>query len=293
MAGSLWFGNSERVELVKCALQGWDVANDGYAEILNYINGGSGVVRSFASARTYDLSWAGTPEELNPIKAFQQGVWGPGPFRIADPITFRTNVLPPNWAAPRLIEVGDWKNIYTTDPIFSATAANSYGQPARTATWSVTSVVDAVPGQVLTVLIPPSHTLHVGASGSKTGDAVLRVRPINSDGSYSATTDLTLLNATASTRMNASFSGATYRAVEIYITRTAATTSTISITSMQAQLWKTAASPTLTGSFIPGDGVMGLEFASGMQETYVHDQTGNIPARKSASVALVEVEPWL
>lgn len=293
MAGSLWFGNSERMELVKCALQGWDVPNNGYSETLNYVNGGSGVVRSFASARTYDLSWSGTPEELNPIKAFQQGVWGPGPFRVADPITFRTNVLPPNWAAPRLIEVGDWKNIYSVEPTFSDTAANSYGQPARTATWDVTTGSGVQPPQVLTVPIPPSHTLYIGASGSTTGTAVLRVRPVISSASFGPVTDLTLLSATGSTRMNASFSGSSYRAVEIYISRSSSAASTISLTSMQAQLWKTGVSPTLTGNFIPGDGVMGLEFASGMQETYVHDQTGNIPARKTSSVALVEVEPWL
>lgn len=293
MAGTLWFGNDQRMELVKCALRGWNVGNAGYSETLRYVNGGAGIVRSFASARSYDLSWSGTPEELNPIKAFQQGVWGPGPFRIADPLTFHTNVIPPNWASPALIETGDWKNVYDTDPTFSDTSANSYNQPLRTGTWSISAAANSVPSKVLTLPIPPSQTLHIGFSGAVTGTGVLRVRPINSNGSYATVANLTALSATGATRMNASYSGSTYRAVQVYLTRTSTATSTVQITSLMAQLWPTGTTPVLTGPFIPGDGVMGLEFGSGMTETYYHDAMGNIPARKGSSVALIEVEPWL
>lgn len=293
MASLMWFGNDQRMEWVKCALREWDVSNEGYAEVLRYVNGGAGVVRSFASARTYDLSWSGTPEELNPIKAFQQGVWGPGPFRIADPMTFQTNVIPPNWASPAVIETGDWKNIYDTEPTFSATAANSFNQPLRTGLWSIAAAANSVPSKVLTIPIPPSQTLHVGFSGAVTGTGVLRVRPVNSNGSYASVSNLTALSATGSTRMNSSFSGSTYRAVQIYITRTSSATSTLSLTSLMAQLWPTGVTPTLTGPHIPGDGVTGLEFSSGMHETYYQAGSRNLPARKGSSVALVEVEPWL
>lgn len=290
MDSGIWFGNLEHVEYIKCALQEWGVDNKGYAEVLNYVNGGAGVVRSFASARSYDLSWRGTPDELNPIKAWQQGFWGPGPYFFADPLAFETNMFPPNWATPRLIETGDWKSLYTTEPTFS-TAANGYNQPLRYATWAVNETSYAIPDKVLTILIPPTHTLHLGYSGAVTGTGRVGVRPINVSGSFASPTSLTPLTASGATRMNASFSGSTYRAVQIYLTSSGS--ATVSIVSMMAQLWPTGVSPTLTGNHISGEGVMGLEFTSGITETYYHTKSNGLPARKGASVKLQEVEPWL
>lgn len=290
MAG-LWFGNRERTEYLKCALQEIGVDNTGYSEGLNYVNGGAGVVRSYASSRSYDLSWRGTPDELNPIKAWQQGVWGVGPYFLADPMTFSTNMFPPNWATPRLIEVGDWKNIYTSEPSFSDTASNSFDQPIRSATWDVNETSYAEPSIKCTLLIPPDQTLHLGFSGSVTGTGRVGVQPINLDGTLGSPTSLTALSPTGSTRLNATFSGASYRAVRVFLTSSGA--STVTITSMLARLYPAGVVPDLTGKHTPGDGIMGLEFTSGVSETYYHTESNGLPARKGASVKLQEVEPWL
>jgi hypothetical protein len=287
--GLMYMGTLEKMQMVRCALSEWDVGNTGYAEVLNYVNGGADVVSSFASSRTFDLSWSGTPNEINPIKHYQQGYYGNGLIYLSDPMTWHYNVIPPNWASPRLIEVGDWKNIYDTTPTFANTASNVYNQPKRTATWNITTAAGGVPTKVLTIPIPPSQTLYVGFSGAVTGTGVVRTRPVNSDGSYGATIDLTPLSATGATRTSWSFTG--YSAVQIYLTRTSSATSTVSVTSMLGQIWSGGVTPT-PGPHIPGEGFTGLKFASAVHETY-YQAAGVGRERKGASVALVEAESWL
>jgi hypothetical protein len=60
----------------------------------------------------------------------------------------------------------------------------------------------------------------LGVSGLATGSGVVRVRPVNTDGSYAAPQDLTLLSKSGSTRMNTTFDGSQFQAIEVYITRT-------------------------------------------------------------------------
>jgi hypothetical protein len=289
--GQMYFGNLERMQMVTAALSELPVSSKGYSEVLNYANGGADVVSSFGSSRTFDMSWSGTPSEVNPFKHYQQGYYGPGLLYMVDPMTEHYNVCPPNWASPRLIEVGDWKNIYDTTPTFAATSANSYNQPARKATWSITTAAAGVPAHVLTLPIPPDRVLHIGASAAATGTAVVRVRPINLNGTYAATSDLTLLSDTGSARLNKTFSGATYKAVQVYFTRTTSVTSTLTVTSLMAQLWPIGTTPALIGEHIPGEGFGGLKFASGVSESY-YQAAGAGYERKGASAQLVEVESW-
>jgi len=63
---------------------------------------------------------------------------------IADPYAFETNLFPPAWASPALIEQG-WENIYSSAATFSNSSANSYNQPPRKATYSVTNTANTAP----------------------------------------------------------------------------------------------------------------------------------------------------
>jgi hypothetical protein len=166
------------------------------------------------------------------------------------------------------------------------------GQPSRTATYSITTAANTPStgaNHKFTVPIPPTHTLWLGASGTRTGTAVVQVRPIFPNGTYGPRSNLTLLSPTGSTRLNASFSGVTYQAVEVYLTRTDGSASTITLSSIMAQLWRTGITPTLTGDHIPGEGHTGLEFADDANaETYVYID----PPRKALATTLVEVGAW-
>ena len=291
----IWFGiPGVKMQWCPAPLAGAEASNINFFESIEFENGGADVSRSKQYRKQYNFSFTGLSEELDGIGVYNKyasGFYGDGLFQFADPYAFETNLFSVGWASPGLIEQG-WENIYDVVPTFSATSTNSYNQPVRKATWTVTAAANAVPtkaNSVAIIPIPPTHTLNIGVSGAKTGTAVVRVIPINTDNTLGTAVDLTLLTDTSSTRMNATFAGSSYQAVKVYITRTTADASTITLTSMMARLVETGRSLTLTGDHAPGEGHTGLEFADDARvETYTY----MYPPRKGMSTTLVEVGAW-
>lgn len=292
MANKMFIGiPMSHMQWVPCPSIESPITRKRYVERIQFQNGGGDLARSPQYQVEYNLNMSGPAHELEGIDAlnrFASGLYGDGYIYVAHPALFESNMLSAVWSSPGLIEQG-WKNIYpTTTPTFSNTASNSYAQPQRSATWSVTSAVNT-PVSKFTIPIPPGYTLNLGASGSATGTAVVQVRTIAIDNDTVATSNLTLLNPTSSTRMNATFSGSTYCAVDVYITRTSTASSTITLTSLMAQLYKTSGTPSLPTSHIMGQGASGMMFADeAIVETYSYMH----PPRKGISTTLVEVEAW-
>lgn len=292
MANQMWIGiPSSHMQWVPCPSIDSTITRQRYIERIQFQNGGGDVARSPQYQLEYNLNMTGLANELEGIDAinhFASGFYGDGYIYVAHPALFESNMLGAAWSSPGLIE-GGWANIYpTTTPTFSNTASNSYNQPLRSATWSVTSAINT-PIKKFTIPIPEGYTLNLGASGSRTGTAVVQVRTIAVDNATFGTSNLTLLSPTSSTRMNATFSGASYCAVDVYITRTSTATSTITLTSMMAQLYKTGTTPTLPTLHQMGNGASGMVFADdAIVETYSY----MYPPRKGISTTLVEVEEW-
>ncbi len=164
------------------------------------------------------------------------------------------------------------------------TAANSYNVPDYSGVFNIISPPNAYPtgfntfGDIPFALIPipPGYTLWLGAYGSATGTAVVRVHTFVSPGEPTApitSTALTLLSPTGAVRLNASFSGSSYEFVKVFLQRTSTAASTITLAGMMAQLWPTGVTPVLSttgGQFVPGQGHRGLKFTDdAVVESYV------------------------
>lgn len=291
MAEQMWMGSpTKHMQWVPCPLIDSGITRKRYVDRIQFENGGGDVARSSAYQMEYNFTFNGPAHELDGIDAFNKfasGFYGNDFIYVAHPAMFETNLFSAGWASPGLIEMG-WPNIYSNAPTFGSTPANNYNQPLRVAVFDVTTAAN-VPTKKFTIPIPPGYTLNLGASGTKTGTAVVQVRPVNPNRTYASTSNLTLLDYSASTRMNATFNGDTYTAVEVYITRTDATASTITLFSMMAQLYANGTTPSLPTSHIPGQGSTGMMFADdAIVETYSYMH----PPRKGISTTLVEVEAW-
>lgn len=292
MTRKLWFGiPGTHMELLPAPSIESSSSNASYAETIEFENGGGDVRRSSQFRKIFSFAILGTVEEtegINGYSRFSSGFYGDGPFFFVDPYTYGTNVLPPAWASPGLIEIG-WQKISDFEPTFVDTVANVYGQPARTAIFDVESA-DAVvaSGSYCTIVIPPGKFLHLGASGSAAGGARVSVLPILSDNSSGSVVDLVLLDPAGATRMNTVFSGDTYQAVTIYLPSSTIAGSVIQITSMMAQITDTDATPSVS-NHIHGEGHTGVEFISpAVIESYVYID----PPRKGTAFDIMEVEAW-
>lgn len=281
---------------IQMPLQGMTAGSEGFSETLEFEYGGRDVISSPQSARRYEFSWTSSSVEgqkgIDQIKRLSGGEFGTGLIYFADPFNYTTNLLPPAWASPSLIRSG-WRSIYDTVPSSYSTvaASNTTNQPQLSAVFNIGNPVNALPSDkrsICVLPIPEGHTLHLGFSGSATGTAVVRVRPINHDGSYASVTDLTLLSWSGSTRMNTTFAGSSYKAVEIYFTRTGSAGSTLTITSGMAQLLKTGATQAVS-EFTAGQGNTGCKFESpAIEESYDFVNMGRSTRLKGISVTLVE-----
>lgn len=292
MANQMWFGiPGTHMQWVPCPLIDSSIKRNRYIERIQFQNGGGDATRSPAYQMEYSFNFSGPAHEVEGIDAFNRfasGFYGHGLIHLAHPANFETNLFSAAWASPGIIEEG-WANIATANPTIASTNITSYGQPRRTATWEITDAPDSYTKSFV-IAIPPTHTLHLGVSGVVNyGTAVVRVLPIDTSNTYGASVDLTLLSKSASTRMNTTFSGSEYSAVRVYITRDTSVASSISITSMMAQLYKNGTTPSLPSNHYQGEGSTGLMFVdNAIVETYSY----MYPPRKGISTTLVEVEAW-
>jgi diacylglycerol kinase family enzyme len=106
----------------------------------------------------------------------------------------------------------------------------------------------------------------------------------------SSGSNLTLLTDTSSTRLNTSLAGSAYDYAILDFRRTTAVASTLTITSILAQLWPTGVSPTLTGNHIPGEGNTGLKFVGGSMESQYRLVTADAARWEGLGFSLLEVE---
>ena len=291
MANQMWFGiPGSHMQWVPCPKIDSAVQRNRYIERMQFENGGGDARRSAQYQMEYQFNFTGLAHEVEGIDAFNkfaQGFYGDGLIHLAHPAAFETNLFPAAWATPALIEQG-WTNIATGTPSWANTNVTSYGQPSRTPTWTITNQAGTYTKSV-TLVIPPTHTLHLGVSGVATGTGVVRVLPIDTNGDAGTAVDLTLLSKSSSTRMNTTFAGSSYSAVRVYITRTSSAASTVSVTSMMAQLYKTGTTPTLPTTHYQGEGSTGLMFVDdAIVETYSY----MYPPRKGIATTLVEVGAW-
>jgi hypothetical protein len=152
---------------------------------------------------------------------------------------------------------------------------------------------NAVPDERFTILVPPGHTLILGATGTATGTAVVARRVTTSTGTMT-TTSLTLISPSSTAgRFNSTVAATTTGVtVELYLTRTTTASSTISLAAFSARLYETSAyAATLLDDNVQvyGEGSTGLRFAD---DAIVENYSYMYPPRKGISTTLVEVEAW-
>jgi len=180
MRKKMWFGiPDEKLQWVPEPLISSTLNNVGYSESVTFENGGSDARSSKAKHKVYNLAFSGEVAGdmgLRSVEKFASGYYGDGYIYLADPYTFHTNVLPPHWATPALVREG-WPKISPADVSFITTPENSYDQPRVSVVYSfdentfgrIRSPFSAV------IVIPPTHDLHFGASGSVEGSGIVGV----------------------------------------------------------------------------------------------------------------------
>jgi len=307
----LWFGTKQNFQWTPGPSSGVQRRNVTAAEAGTLQSGGGFASRAYGQHSEFDFSFrwreAHGAAGLDVFQEYATGLWndfttvvdGFNPndlIYFLDPMNVEQNLFAPHFAAPTLSLSGDWPSIgtYVSD---AATAANSYRQPPRTVTFSVTHASATLPSETrrkMVIPIPPGYTLRWGWSGASTGTGVVRSEAHNRSTGAIVASNAAALSATASTRLNQSINGDTYDYATIGIARTSSAASTVAITSMLAVLHPNAESPALTGSHARGMGVTGCVFSGdAIPEEYVLVDENDSRHIKGLSFGLIEIGAYL
>lgn len=181
-----------------------DFSRKNLAQTGQFLSGGSWVIASKYGARAYQMTWGPsfTRDQMRAITDYAEGLFdtqdGINLIYFLDPMTTDKNVLPPNFAAPGLTGE-DAPGLFGPDntPSIQQTASNSFGYPARTASYYCDR-----PSASQYIPIPPGYTAWVGAMGYATGAAGVRVTQMN--GTAVGTSQLLPLMGLTNTLVNTS-----------------------------------------------------------------------------------------
>lgn len=298
MGSTIYFGNRQKQTYIPAPDVGMAWSNVKRSNLIALEGGGVYVDDSKASHREGVAEWSTqNPASFRVVKEFLDGVWGPGPFYWVDPFAADTNLLSPAWATPGIIADGDWPEIYTAPRVSAPTATPGLlGLPTRTVTYAPTNLsTDAAPTRRFTILIPPGYQLAFGCHGWRTGSAVVAVRSTMANGTQSTTTfapaDTTGTLSLQATNLFPYSAG--NRFVDIFLARTDATSSTISLAAMRAIVVPEGATIIADNQpFVSGEGAGGLRFAGGITETLNYAPRDPALRSKGFSVKLVEIGDW-
>jgi hypothetical protein len=250
------------------------------------MNGGTYVNDVGGNHLKFEMGWLGTIPDLQPIKDMYDGIYGPGPFYFIDP-TNQLNALPPHWAAPSLSGTQQWPTLVKgVVPVYGTTTISSiYTPPPLQATYTFNNPVPVFDTSTprLTLPIPPTQNLNFRVWGQRTGTAVIRANTYNRASGALSTTDI----APLPTGITASFSGATYSHVELWLTKTTTTASALVLGAMLATV---STSTTTASVWSGGQGHTGVKFQSELSES-VYRAWG--AGWTLASATMVEVGTWL
>ena len=292
MAGQVYFGNDTKQMWIPAPMTGMQASPVGWSAQTEKLNGRASVRRSKASHRTFSANWVGAMNDadlensLQTIKNYYDGYYGAGSFYWLDPYAMKTNILPPQWAAPMLIE-NDWVNIDSSiTPTFTAAAiANDF--PIKYATFTASGAHTST--TKLTLIIPADYTLHFGwhrpdiVGAATTG---VRIVPyLRADGTPASALNPTALVAGGTIRTNTTVKGDTYSKVDIFLATSGA--AAVSVSAMIAQILPDGQT-VARGEFLTGRGTTKLEFSQAPTIEYYSANINNGQIGMSAN--LVEVD---
>jgi len=300
MGSTVYFGNRLKQAFIPAPDVGMTWSTTKRSNLIALEGGGVYVDDSQASHREGTAEW-GTqePGAFRVVREFLDGVWGPGPFYWTDPFAADTNLLSPSWATPGIIANGDWPQIHTSTYTAAVNLGNPglLGVPGRGVTYAPTNLVGgSMPARKFTILIPPGHKLALGTFGSATGTGVVAARATLTNNAVATPVTFTPLAFDGTTSFHSTnlfpYSEG-HRLVDIYLGRTSAVASTVSLTGMMARLVREGENvPTEFQPFISGEGAGGLRFVGGVNETLHYAPRDPSMRAKGFSVKLAETGDW-
>ena len=227
-------------------LQGAESSPSAWGADGTLLNGGGYGLHSWGSHKRYTYEWpqSSSPETAQMMKSYRDGTYGRGLLYFLEPGIYRTNILPAHWADPSMAIDNEAPSlVYGVDPTPVATSGGAnLGLPITSAQYDLSSVTPQsipTPDSSVFIPIPTGHTLFLGAFYSSTGTGGVFATPVNGNGTLGTAVKLTEKSNSDTDVVTDQFSG-DLRGVRLWVGRSDATPSTVTIAAMAGRLLQTS-----------------------------------------------------
>jgi hypothetical protein len=288
MSNTMFMGTRERMLEVPCPNVTMPSSKQGWANTVNFMNGGTAVRRSTAASKKYEMTWNSlTRDEARTVLDLADRLYGTGEIYWLDPFAADKNVLPQQWASPM-------QAIYDGLPLISnptsginrptaTVTPDANGFPVQSAQYTCTNDANTKTRTVW-VPIPAGYTAHIGVYGSNGTGGIVVATPTIGATSYGTPHTMTLMDVSNTARTNYTVTNdGNYNGVELKL----AGSGTIILSGMIVQVLKTGATVT-PGGFISGQGNSGCMFEAQPVYTPYSAAFDNV----GMTATLVETGAW-
>lgn len=177
-----------------------DFSTAGYSNTVELRNGGLVVQNSVMGHKTYDIQWnKASREDIETINAFADGIYGDELIYWIDPMSQDRNLANLMWGTPSIAGLDGVPIFQEQVPTLVENGNDPNRYPRYSAVYRATGVSES-----FYLPVPPGYCAWVGAHGSATGSAGLRVTPLNGL-NYLSPTTLSWLPMSGIDRVNTSF----------------------------------------------------------------------------------------
>lgn len=298
-----WFGTEERAGFFATPLKGADSSPSAWGVDGTLLNGGGYGFNSFGSHKRYTYEWpqSSSPETAQMMKSYRDGTYGRGLLYFLEPGIYKTNVLPAAWADPSMAINNEAPSlVYNVTPIGIPTSGGAdLGLPVTSAQYDLSSTpaqFAPTPDSSVFLPVPTGHTLLLGAFYTSSGTGAVYATPVNNNGTVGTSVALTEKTNADADVVTDQFAG-DIKGVRIWLGRSDATASSVTIAAMIGRLIETAdvSNPVKlakisAGPWIGGQGHSGCRFMG--TPSYVNN--GPVEGgRVGFAASFVEVGSWV
>lgn len=195
--------------------------------------------------RSYALKYTTDAPDLLKVVDILGGVYGPGPFYMADLGWRGGNILPPRWATGSMLRpvAGSWCN--------AASVSSSLGLDGSASVFTNQGAWPAL-GNSQTVIVPATSELHMRVFGAASGGAVVKVSRMDASGTWTTLPDVVPSASPADSVVVATAEVGAYRAVKLQLYVPSGGSMTVAHVNLTDTVTATPLPGRGAGPFMPG-----------------------------------------
>lgn len=294
------FGTQRYLQMIEAPLRAADESPDGWSVDGTLLNGGGYALNSFGSHKTYTYEWRGTsaPEVAQTMKSYADGTFGREMIYFINPVTYKRNVLPAQWADPSMtLNYEGTSLVYGVEGEATPTSNFALNRlPVTSVHYNLNSTPFGYRGPADSVFVPgvESSVTYIGAMYQSTGSGGIYMSLVNANDDVLLTIRLPEIGNSEQAILTSGYvtgQGGSV-GIRLWIGREDASPGTVTVSALSARVYPiTVSDPAvLNGPWVGGMGHSGVRFLG--KPTFVTNSAVIGDGQVGFAASFIETGSW-